>query len=261
MDKPFAAYQGDLPYIFVCYAHADAAIVYPEIQWLVGQGINIWYDEGIPAGKNWRAEIGRSLERANKVLFYVSRSSLSSDHCNREINLALDEGREVVPVYLEELPLTPDLKVGLNRVQALHRDQDRGYRNELTVIVTNYNGRDILGATLQTLRETLNNEAPILLVDDGSEDGSVEWVQDNFPEVHVLSPGKHTGRLNVVRNVGLRAAKARYLFLMDNDVLVTPDCIQQLLEVMRDLQAVLCCTPRLLYADEPHIIYADGIYL
>ena len=110
VEKPFAAYQGDLPYIFVCYAHADAAIVYPEIQWLVGQGINIWYDEGIPAGKNWRAEIGRSLERANKVLFYVSRSSLSSDHCNREINLALDEGREVVPVYLEELPLTPDLK-------------------------------------------------------------------------------------------------------------------------------------------------------
>ena len=34
LEKPFAAYTGDEPYIFVCYAHEDSAIVYPEIQWL-----------------------------------------------------------------------------------------------------------------------------------------------------------------------------------------------------------------------------------
>ncbi len=131
MEKPFAAYEGDESYIFVCYSHEDSDVVYPEIAWLHKQGTNLWYDEGISAGKNWRAAIGDSLLGASRVLFYISERSLKSNHCNREINLALDEDKDVVPVYLEEVELTSDLKVGLNRVQALHRDQNTNYRQHL----------------------------------------------------------------------------------------------------------------------------------
>ena len=131
METPFQAYSGDEPYVFVCYAHEDGDIVYPEMVWLREQGTNIWYDEGISAGKNWRAAIGDSLLGARYVLFYISARSLKSDHCNREINLALDEGKDVVPVYLEAIELTSDLKVGLNRVHALHRDQDVSYQSHL----------------------------------------------------------------------------------------------------------------------------------
>ena len=121
MDRPFPAYKGDEPYIFVCYAHEDSAVVYPELVQLREQGLNIWYDEGISAGKNWRAAIGDALLSASHFLFYISEPSLHSEHCNREINLALDENKSVVPVYIEDVELTSDLKVGLNRVQALHR--------------------------------------------------------------------------------------------------------------------------------------------
>jgi Tol biopolymer transport system component len=131
VSKPFSAYRGDGPYTFVCYAHEDADVVYPELAWLRDQGINIWYDEGISAGTNWRASIGDSLMHADRVLFYLSHASLVSDHCNREVNLALDESKELVPVYLETLELTSDLKVGLNRVQALHREKDTEYRQHL----------------------------------------------------------------------------------------------------------------------------------
>ena len=131
MKTPIAAYTGNQPYVFVCYAHVDSDVVYPEIAWLHDEGINVWYDEGISAGKNWRTVIGDSLLRATHVLFYVSNGSLESDHCNREINLALDEGKHVIPVYIENVELTTDLKVGLNRVQALHRDQDSSYRAHL----------------------------------------------------------------------------------------------------------------------------------
>jgi TolB-like protein len=131
METPFQAYSGDEPYVFVCYAHEDGDTVYPEMVWLREQGTNLWYDEGISAGKNWRAVIGDSLLGARHVLFYISERSLKSDHCNREINLALDEGKDVVPVYLEDVELTSDLKVGLNRVHALHRDQDVSYQPHL----------------------------------------------------------------------------------------------------------------------------------
>jgi TolB-like protein len=131
VEAPFAAYRGDEPCIFVCYAHEDSDVVYPEMAWLREQGLNLWYDEGISAGKNWRAAIGDSLLGARHILFYISARSLESDHCNREINLALDEGKDIVPIYLEDVELTSDLKVGLNRVQALHRDQDASYQQHL----------------------------------------------------------------------------------------------------------------------------------
>ncbi len=98
MDKPFPAYRGDEPYVFVCYAHEDEDEVYPEIGWLHEQGINLWYDEGISAGKVWRAEIAEAIQGASKFLYYISGPSLASDHCSREINFALDLRKDVLPV-------------------------------------------------------------------------------------------------------------------------------------------------------------------
>ena len=131
MDQPFPAYQGDEPYVFVCYAHEDEGVVYPEIGWLHEQGINLWYDEGISAGRIWREEIGDAIKGASSVLYYISESSLASDHCSREINFALDQHKNVLPVYLAEVALTTDLEVGLSRVQALHRGQDPSYKQHL----------------------------------------------------------------------------------------------------------------------------------
>jgi hypothetical protein len=54
MERPFRAYKGEDPYIFVSYAHADAALVYPELVRLKAHGFNIWYDEGIEPGQTWR---------------------------------------------------------------------------------------------------------------------------------------------------------------------------------------------------------------
>ena len=131
LDKPVPAYRGDEPYVFVCYAHEDDGKVYPEIEWLYKQGINLWYDEGISAGRIWREEIGDAIKSASNILYYISESSVASDHCSREINFALDQHKNVLPVYLEDVALTTDLEVGLSRVQALHRDEDASYKQHL----------------------------------------------------------------------------------------------------------------------------------
>jgi len=143
--QPKPPYRGSQPYVFVCYAHEDRAVVYPQIAWLQGQGVNIWYDEGIAGGQNWRAVIGDSLEQASQVLFFISRRSLRSEHCNREVNFALDEGKALVPVYLEHAQLTSDLKVGLNRVQALTCDSSERYRTKLLAALTPCQGNGASG--------------------------------------------------------------------------------------------------------------------
>jgi hypothetical protein len=131
VDRPFPAYKGDEPYIFVCYAHENTDIVYPELRWLQDQKLNIWYDEGISGGKVWRAEIADSIQAASKILYYVSKASLESAHCNREIDYALTRDLDVIPVFLDNTKLTPELELALNRIQALHRADDERYQQRL----------------------------------------------------------------------------------------------------------------------------------
>jgi len=131
VDAPVRAYRGDQPYVFLCWSHGDSPTVFRDLELLAAHGINVWYDEGISAGSNWRGEIAKRIDGAARILFYVSRTALASDHCNREINYALDNGRAVVPVYLEQIELTPDLKIGLARVHALFRGTDPHFERHL----------------------------------------------------------------------------------------------------------------------------------
>ncbi|MGD8680602.1 MAG: tetratricopeptide repeat protein [Lysobacterales bacterium] len=131
VDKPFAAYSGSEPYVFVCYAHKDAPTVYADLVELDGNGVHVWYDEGIPAGSAWRGEIAAAIKGASKLIFYISEASLVSSHCLREVDYALHHDLEIVPVYLEDCPLPEELELVLNRVQALFRNKDDRFMGHL----------------------------------------------------------------------------------------------------------------------------------
>ncbi len=131
MSTRLPAYVGHEPFIFVCYSHADVAVVYPEIEWLQGHGQRIWYDEGISGGRVWRQEIADALDHAERLIFYVSRASVRSSDCRREVHYAIDRGLDVLPVYLENVELPGDLRIALNLVQALFPFRDDHYREHL----------------------------------------------------------------------------------------------------------------------------------
>ena len=132
MERPFPAYEGDEPYVFVCYAHNDSKTVYADLVDLREEGVNLWYDEGISAGMSWRAEIATAIAGASKLLFFISESSLQSAHCLREVDYALNRDIEIVPVYLEDCALPGELELGLNRVHALFRHTDTRYVEHLS---------------------------------------------------------------------------------------------------------------------------------
>jgi tetratricopeptide (TPR) repeat protein len=133
VDKPFAAYKGDLPYIFVCYAHEDSDAVYPEIAWLHNQGVNIWYDEGISPGLEWTEALASAIQGSSKILFFVTPHSVTSEHCRRELNFAQEEDHDVVAVHLGDTEVSPGLRLSLNNRQAILRRElsDDLYRHEL----------------------------------------------------------------------------------------------------------------------------------
>ena len=123
MDKPFPAYKGDEPYIFVCYAHTDDKIVYPEIQRLHDQGFNVWYDEGIDPGSTWRDEVALALTQCRAFLYFVSPKSVASTNCLKEVNFCLSRERTILSVHLEETELPIGLELSLSDTQAIIRGE------------------------------------------------------------------------------------------------------------------------------------------
>jgi adenylate cyclase len=119
MRKNFPAYQGDQPYVFVSYAHADAGAVYPELERLHALGFNVWYDEGISPGSVWRDELARRIEKCGVFLLYVSNAACKSANCVQELNLALSSGRALLVVFLEATELPPGLRLSLSDRQAI----------------------------------------------------------------------------------------------------------------------------------------------
>ena len=88
MQMPFSAYRGDEKYIFVSYAHKDAANVFPAIKALHNEGYRIWYDEGIEAGDDWSETISEHLEKAEVVVYFMSRNSAGRENVERELAAA-----------------------------------------------------------------------------------------------------------------------------------------------------------------------------
>lgn len=119
MDKPFSAYRGEAPYVFVCYSHADTDLVYREIAWLHDYGVNIWYDEGISPGREWSEELASAIQGCSMLLFFVTQNSVDTEHCRRELSFAQEEGKDVVAVHLKPAEVPAGLRLSLNNRQAI----------------------------------------------------------------------------------------------------------------------------------------------
>ncbi|MHA1342018.1 MAG: toll/interleukin-1 receptor domain-containing protein [Promethearchaeota archaeon] len=104
-EPPFKAYQGDEPYIFVSYIHKNKSEVFPVINRLKQEGFKIWYDEGIPFSKDWAKEIDNRLLNAKVILVFLSYRIIESEHTLHEIELALNNNKTIVPVFLDNVNL------------------------------------------------------------------------------------------------------------------------------------------------------------
>lgn len=119
--KPFDAYEGDKPYIFISYAHKDRELVFPEIKKFHDEGYPIWYDDGITPGQEWDDEIGTFLMNCSLLVIFISENSMNSTNVKDEIKLALDKNINVVPIYLEKTELPPGLELRLSNKHAIFK--------------------------------------------------------------------------------------------------------------------------------------------
>jgi GT2 family glycosyltransferase len=128
---------------------------------------------------------------------------------------------------------------------------------QVTIAILNYNGRNYLEETIQSIKALDYPSKKLLMVDDGSTDGSTDFVRINHPDVRIIEMGSNTKMLNRVRNRAIYATATDFILLTDNDITFAPDCLTILMETMSVLPDVAVLTPRVMYQDDRRRIYID----
>ncbi len=99
----------------------------------------------------------------------------------------------------------------------------------ISVIVVNYNGRHLLEACLESLRVQTYPHREVILVDNGSSDGSAAYVKERFPEVKVIRSERNLGFAGG-NNLGARHAHGELIALLNNDAAAASDWLEKMLQ-------------------------------
>lgn len=120
---------------------------------------------------------------------------------------------------------------------------------ELSICIITLNSREFLRNCLASIQQYPPKvEYEILVTDNGSDDGTVTMLQDEFPQVQVLLNKENLG-FTKPNNQMLRLAKGDFLLLLNPDTLLKEDCFTPQLDYLKTNPEVGICIPKVLNAD------------
>ena len=130
--------------------------------------------------------------------------------------------------------------------------------NSVSIIIPNLNGQPMLEGCIGSIKSLEHefNDLEIILVDNGSVDGSCYWLSQNHPEVKVISLGENTGFSRAV-NIGAQHAQGELLFFLNNDARVDPDCLTLLSEPILD-EAAVCSSAQIINQSRDTVHFDGG---
>ena len=117
----FQVYTGNDPYVFVSYAHKDSESVYPDIEYLLNQRYRIWLDQGIETGSDYEAVLANHIQGCTLLVAFLSEAAINSTQVKDEISFAINNGKHILPVFLENTTLTGPLALRLSAKQSIHK--------------------------------------------------------------------------------------------------------------------------------------------
>jgi O-antigen biosynthesis protein len=117
-------------------------------------------------------------------------------------------------------------------------------RESCSVVIVSWNGRKLLEESLPPLFRALSRAGgshEVLVVDNGSEDGTAEWLAELYPQIRLVALQANLG-FGEGNNLGVRAASRDIVVLLNNDMIVEEDFLPPLLDAFEDpsLFAVSC---------------------
>lgn len=104
---------------------------------------------------------------------------------------------------------------------------------DLSIIIVNYNVKEFIQNLLHSIEKASQNiTKEIIIIDNASDDGSVEFIQEKFPDVKLIVNKKNLG-FGKANNIGLKEAKGEFILLLNPDTLVAEDTFDKMIDFFK----------------------------
>ena len=128
----------------------------------------------------------------------------------------------------------------------------------ISTVVLNWNGKDYLYPCIRSIKEQTYSNIEIILVDNASTDGSIEFISHLFPDLHVMINQKNLG-YGGGTNQGIGRAKGSYIFVLNSDTEIDEKCVEFLWRCIETHPKIGAATPKILLYDKRDTIDAAGL--
>ena len=133
----------------------------------------------------------------------------------------------------------------------------KGHPLKVSIVVPNWNGMKFVGMCLDSLAQLDFDGHEVIVVDNGSIDGSREMIEEQYPWVRLLKMPDNMG-FAIACNEGIKASNAEYIVLLNNDIEVTPDWLKELYEGMERHPECGMGTTKMMFLDNCDVFYNTG---
>lgn len=127
---------------------------------------------------------------------------------------------------------------------------------EVSIITVNYNGLADTCALIDTIPFN-DNSLEVIVVDNGSKENEADFITKRYPHVRAIRSEENLGFAGG-NNIGIRASKGRYLYLINNDTVFDDFNVRPLIERLDSSSAIGIACPKIRFAWEPHPIQYAG---
>lgn len=133
--------------------------------------------------------------------------------------------------------------------------------SKTTVVIPNYNGMKYIVGCLDSLQNSMQKDYvfEIIVVDNGSQDGSLELIKEKYNKIRLIELGKNTGFAYAV-NRGIEAADTEYVLLLNNDIIVYSDMVKALELALDEEQRAFSINALMLSMTSPDKVDGAGDY-
>ena len=112
----------------------------------------------------------------------------------------------------------------------------------ISVVIPTYNRKHTLPRAIASVLNQTLQPTEIIMVDDGSTDGTADWIQETYPRINPISQSNKG--VSAARNIGIKYAKCDWIALLDSDDEWLPDKLERQVEAFNQKIGRASCRER-----------------
>ena len=128
---------------------------------------------------------------------------------------------------------------------------------KVTIVIPNYNGKHFMEPCLSSLSEQTYKNFHILVVDNASSDGSIEYMEENYPDIELIKLQKNFGFSKAV-NIGIQHSRTPYVILLNNDTTVDTRYVEEMVKAIEKSPKIFSVSSKMIQMYHPELIDSAG---